>query len=161
MPKRSGGRTHHDVGADFIDEYLVEIGKGNLVDSLLVGRVSNHFGSGRFQVTLYSNHMDMFPEKNCVLCGRLRARFNRGGGDTKIRMGSIVLAQNNGISGGREFEIVAVFKPEQLRILSGINKGLFDALTKVKGENDYGDIGFEFEEEVAEDEDEEIVIDNI
>lgn len=153
MPR---GGNHHDVGADYINEYLYKIGTLALVEDMLVGRVTNHFGSGRFQVTLYTNHMDLFPEKNCILCGRLRARFNRGARENKISPGSIVLVQNNGISGGREFEILAVFNAEQLRILKGHNKALHEALTKVPGEDAGEDAAFEFEEP-----EEEIDINNI
>jgi hypothetical protein len=156
MPR---GGNHYDVGGDYIQVYLNDIGGLNLVENMLVGRVTNHFGSGRFQVTLYTNHMDVFPEKNCILCGRLRARFNRGARGNKINAGSIVLVQNNGLSGGREYEILAVFNAEQLRTLKGINKNMHESLTKIAGEDAGEDAAFEFEDEGGEEQ--EIDINNI
>jgi hypothetical protein len=161
MPKRKGGSAHHNVGADYIDEYLTEIGSLKLVETMLVGRVTNHFGSGRFQVTLYTNQMDMYADKQCVLCGRLRARFNRGSPTNKINSSSIVLVQNNGISGGREFEILGVFTPDHIKMLKGINKDLYEALTKIVGGGDDNNDAYELVDDAEIDEEEEINIDNI
>jgi hypothetical protein len=151
MPKRRGGKAHHDVGGDMVDEYLKVIGSSlDVIDDMLVGKVTNHFGSGRFQVNLYSNHMDFLPEKQCVLCGRLRARFNRS--QSRLNAGTVVLVQNNGIDGGREFEIVAIFKNDNLRILKGINKDLFNIVSKSDSADGEEDGDFEFEKDSSDSE---------
>lgn len=121
--KNSGNRgAKRETGATiknrrFIQDFLDDLRKEGNVEDVYIGRVIRRMGNGRMEV-FYTEKVKN-ENKGRVTQAKIPGRFSgKGKHSVWIDVGTFVAIANTGVNGSAEFEIVAVFSPEQMRELN-------------------------------------------
>jgi len=147
----------------FIQSFLDDIRSEGTVTDVYVSRIMRKMGNGRVEV-FYVDSAKTPHTVQAVIRGSFRGKGKRS---VWIEDNSIVMIADSGIGGSAEFEVVAVLSPEQLRDLRKETEvdprvvafGVVDTTVLMSDNPLENKDGFDFEE--AEEEEEEINIDNI
>lgn len=172
--KNSGNRgAKRETGATiknrrFIQDFLDDLRKEGHVEDVFIGRVIRRMGNGRMEV-FYTEKVKS-ENKGRVVQAKIPGRFSgKGKHSVWIDVGTFVAIANTGVNGSAEFEIVAVFSPDQMRELNrefdldsritSVDNTDATSLLANKGTT-RNDLGFDFDT-IEEADDEEVDVDNI
>lgn len=121
--KNSGNRgAKRETGASkknriFIHNFLDDLRKEGNVEDVYIGRVLRRLGDKRMEVFYTQTVKD--EQKGRVVQAKIPGKFSgKAKHSVYIDVGTFVAVANTGVSGSAEFEIVAVFSPEQMRDIS-------------------------------------------
>ena len=166
--KNSGNKgAKRETGASsknrrFVQNFLDDLRAEGVVADVHIGRITRKMGNGRMEVFYVDNAKK--NSKGTVTQAKIPGKFSgRGKHSVWIDVGTFVAVADSGISGSAEFEIVAVFSPDQMRDISKefdvdpriLAVDVTDAaqLTSKTMQNSEHASGYEFDT-VAEDDDE-------
>lgn len=172
--KNSGNRgAKRETGASkknrmFIQDFLDDLRKEGNVDDVYIGRVIRRLGDKRMEVFYTQTVKD--EQKGRAVQAKIPGKFSgKAKHSVYIDVGTFVAVANTGVSGSAEFEIVAVFSPDQMRdiskefnidprILALDNTDAHQLVTTKMGIRD--EVGYDFDT-IQEDENKELDIDDI
>ena len=156
--------TNRKFVQNFLDDMRAE---GN-VENVHIGRIIKKMGNGRMEVFYVDNTRK--KETGQVTQAQIPGRFSgRAKHSVWIDVGTFVAVADSGISGSAEFEIVAVFSPDQMRDIRKefnvdpriLAVDVTDGSQLKSNKMNIGqDTGYEFDK-IAEDDEEEVDIDEI
>lgn len=173
--KNSGNRgAKRETGASkknrmFIQDFMDDMRKEGHVDDVYIGRVLRRLGDKRMEVFYTETVKD--DQKGRVVQAKIPGKFSgKAKHSVYIDVGTFVAVANTGVSGSAEFEIVAVFSPDQMRdiskefkidprVLALDNTDAHQLATTKMTVKD--EVGYDFDIIGEEDEEEELDIDNI
>lgn len=121
--KNSGNRgAKRETGASkknrmFIQDFMDDMRKEGHVDDVYIGRVLRRLGDKRMEV-FYTETVKN-DQKGRVVQAKIPGKFSgKAKHSVYIDIGTFVAVANTGVSGSAEYEIVAVFSPDQMRDIS-------------------------------------------
>lgn len=98
----------------FIHDFLDDMRKEGHVDDVYIGRVLRWLGDKRIEV-FYTETVKN-EQRGRAVQAKIPGKFSgKAKYSVHIDVGSFVAIANTGVSGSAEFEIVAVFSPDQMR----------------------------------------------
>ena len=101
----------------FVQNFLDDLRKDGVVADVHIARILRKMGNGRMEVFYVDNAKK--TAKGAVTQAKIPGKFSgRGKRSVWIDVGTFVAVADSGISGSAEFEIVAVFSPDQMRDIS-------------------------------------------
>lgn len=172
--KNSGNRgAKRETGASkknrmFIQDFMDDMRKDGHVDDVYIGRVLRRLGDKRMEVFYTETVKD--DQKGRVVQAKIPGKFSgKAKHSVYIDVGTFVAVANTGVSGSAEFEIVAVFSPDQMRdiskefkldprVLAVDNNDAHQLVTTKMTMKD--EVGYDFDV-IDEEEEENLDIDNI
>ena len=123
--KNSGNRgAKRETGASkknrkFIQDFLDDLRTEDKVEHVHIGRVLRRLGNGRmevFYVEMMKNKSGSMESRGKQTQAKIPGKFSgRGKHSVWIDAGTFVAIVNTGVKGPSEFEIAAVFSPDQMR----------------------------------------------
>jgi hypothetical protein len=173
--KNSGNRgAKRETGASkknrmFIQDFMDDMRKEGHVEDVYIGRVLRRLGDKRMEVFYTQTVKD--DQKGRVVQAKIPGKFSgKAKHSVYIDVGTFVAVANTGVSGSAEFEIVAVFSPDQMRdiskefnldprVLAIDNTDSHQLVTTKMTSKD--EVGYDFDAIQEEDEEDELDIDNI
>ena len=121
--KNSGNKgAKRETGASsknrrFVQNFLDDLRSEGVVADVHIARIIRKMGNGRMEVFYVDNAKK--TSKGAVTQAKIPGKFSgRGKHSVWIDVGTFVAVADSGISGSAEFEIVAVFSPDQMRDIS-------------------------------------------
>ena len=121
--KNSGNKgAKRETGASvknrkFVQNFLDDLRKDGTVADVHIARILRKMGNGRMEV-FYVDRTKK-TERGTVTQAKIPGKFSgRGKHSVWMDVGTFVAVADSGISGAGEFEIVAVFSPDQMRDIS-------------------------------------------
>lgn len=121
--KNSGNKgAKRETGASsknrrFVQNFLDDLRSEGVVADVHIARIIRKMGNGRMEVFYVDNAKN--NSKGAVTQAKIPGKFSgRGKHSVWIDVGTFVAVADSGISGSAEFEIVAVFSPDQMRDIS-------------------------------------------
>jgi hypothetical protein len=121
--KNSGNKgAKRETGASsknrrFVNNFLDDLRAEGVVADVHIARILRKMGNGRMEVFYVDNTKK--GAKGSVTQAKIPGKFSgRGKHSVWIDVGTFVAVADSGISGSAEFEIVAVFSPDQMRQIS-------------------------------------------
>jgi hypothetical protein len=121
--KNSGNKgAKRETGASsknrrFVQNFLEDLRAEGVVADVHIARIIRKMGNGRMEVFYVDNAKK--TAKGAVTQAKIPGKFSgRGKHSVWIDVGTFVAVADSGISGSAEFEIVAVFSPDQMRDIS-------------------------------------------
>ena len=121
--KNSGNKgAKRETGASmknrrFVQNFLDDLRVDGSVTDVHIGRVLRKMGDGRMEVFYVDTSKK--TEQGNVAQAKIPGKFSgRGKHSVWIDVGTFVAIASNGLGGGVEFEIAAVFTPDQMREIS-------------------------------------------
>lgn len=121
--KNSGNKgAKRETGASsknrrFVQNFLDDLRIDGVVADVHIARIIRKMGNGRMEVFYVDNAKK--NSKGAVTQAKIPGKFSgRGKHSVWIDVGTFVAVADSGISGSAEFEIVAVFSPDQMRDIS-------------------------------------------
>jgi hypothetical protein len=121
--KNSGNKgAKRETGASsknrrFVQNFLDDLRAEGVVADVHIARIIRKMGNGRMEVFYVDNSKK--TSKGTVTQAKIPGKFSgRGKHSVWIDVGTFVAVADSGISGSAEFEIVAVFSPDQMRDIS-------------------------------------------
>ena len=121
--KNSGNKgAKRETGASsknrrFVNNFLDDLRVEGVVADVHIARIIRKMGNGRMEVFYVDNTKK--GAKGSVTQAKIPGKFSgRGKHSVWIDVGTFVAVADSGISGSAEFEIVAVFSPDQMRDIS-------------------------------------------
>jgi hypothetical protein len=121
--KNSGNKgAKRETGASsknrrFVNNFLDDLREEGVVADVHIARILRKMGNGRMEVFYVDNTKK--GAKGSVTQAKIPGKFSgRGKHSVWIDVGTFVAVADSGISGSAEFEIVAVFSPDQMRQIS-------------------------------------------
>jgi hypothetical protein len=121
--KNSGNKgAKRETGASsknrrFVQNFLDDLRAEGVVADVHIARILRKMGNGRMEVFYVDNAKK--NTKGAVTQAKIPGKFSgRGKHSVWIDVGTFVAVADSGISGSAEFEIVAVFTPDQMRDIS-------------------------------------------
>jgi hypothetical protein len=101
----------------FVNNFLEDLRVEGVVADVHIARIIRKMGNGRMEVFYVDNAKK--GSKGAVTQAKIPGKFSgRGKHSVWIDVGTFVAVADSGISGSAEFEIVAVFTPDQMRDIS-------------------------------------------
>jgi hypothetical protein len=101
----------------FVQNFLDDLRADGVVADVHIARIIRKMGNGRMEVFYVDNAKK--NTKGAVTQAKIPGKFSgRGKRSVWIDVGTFVAVADSGISGSAEFEIVAVFSPDQMRDIS-------------------------------------------
>jgi hypothetical protein len=101
----------------FVQNFLDDLRAEGVVADVHIGRVLRKMGDGRMEVFYVDTSKK--TEQGNVVQAKIPGKFSgRGKRSVWIDVGTFVAIASNGLGGGVEFEIVAVFTPDEMRDIS-------------------------------------------
>ena len=170
--KNSGNRgAKRETGASkknrvFIQNCMDDMRTEGYVDDVHIGRVIRTLGDKRIEVFYTETVKD--DQKGRVVQAKIPGKFSgKAKHSVFITVGTFVAIANTGVTGSAEFEIAAVFSPDQMRDISkeikldprvlAIDNTDSHQLVSMKMTS-RDEVGYDFEKNVV---DEELEIDDI
>jgi hypothetical protein len=118
--KNSGNKgAKRETGASvknrkFVQNFLDDLRAEGTVADVHIARILRKMGNGRMEVFFVDNAKK--TEKGTVTQAKIPGKFSgRGKHSVWMDIGTFVAVADSGISGSAEFEVVAVFTPDQMR----------------------------------------------
>ena len=118
--KNSGNKgAKRETGASvknrkFLQNFLDDLRAEGTVSDVHIARILRKMGNGRMEVFFVDNAKK--TEKGTVTQAKIPGKFSgRGKHSVWMDIGTFVAVADSGISGSAEFEVVAVFTPDQMR----------------------------------------------
>lgn len=101
----------------FVQNFLDDLRTEGHVEDVHIGRVLRKMGDGRMEVFYVDTSKK--TEQGNVAQAKIPGKFSgRGKRSVWIDIGTFVAIASNGLGGGVEFEIAAVFTPDEMRDIS-------------------------------------------
>ena len=121
--KNSGNKgAKRETGASsknrrFVQNFLDDLRTEGVVADVHIARILRKMGNGRMEVFYVDNEKK--TSKGTITQAKIPGKFSgRGKHSVWIDIGTFVAVADSGITGAGEFEIVAVFTPDQMRDIS-------------------------------------------
>jgi hypothetical protein len=171
--KNSGNKgAKRETGASvknrkFVQNFLDDLRAEGTVSDVHIARILRKMGNGRMEVFFVDNAKK--TEKGTVTQAKIPGKFSgRGKHSVWMDIGSFVAVADSGISGSAEFEIVAVFSPDQMREIGkefNVDPRVLAVdvtdVVQLKGSSMKTNSGAGYEFDVIGEEDEEVDVDAI